>query len=103
LRRFLIRRVLASPIRRRKLVGTIQISDLNPFGIDDATVPLVGELLLMSGAVRKAIVPGDADEPVAKLGATFVLHGSHLKMNGRTAGSFMATFRSLLLHPERLL
>jgi pyruvate/2-oxoglutarate dehydrogenase complex dihydrolipoamide acyltransferase (E2) component len=103
LRRLVVRWVMASPTRRRKLVGTIQISDLDSYQIDAAQVPLVGELLLVAGAVRKSVVPGDGDRPVVRSGAMFTLHGSHRKLNGRTAGEFIGKFRALMAEPERLL
>ena len=102
IRRALIRAVLANARWRRRAVGTIQLSTLDHFGIDSAHVPLAAELLLVAGAVeRQARVEG-RDRIVIRTGAQFTLHGSHTKVNGRTAGAFIHRFRGLLAAPEHL-
>jgi pyruvate/2-oxoglutarate dehydrogenase complex dihydrolipoamide acyltransferase (E2) component len=102
LRRFITRWVLLSPRRRRKILGTIQVSDLSHFGIDMGYSSVVGELLLLCGSVDKRVVVGGDDLPAVRTGAWFTLQGSHQKVNGRTAGKFIARFRELLAHPETL-
>ncbi|HJU43439.1 MAG TPA: 2-oxo acid dehydrogenase subunit E2 [Vicinamibacterales bacterium] len=102
IRRALIRTVLANVRWRRRAVGSIQISTLDHFGIDSAHVPLAAELLLVAGAVeRQARIEG-RDKIVIRTGAQFTLHGTHAKVNGRTAGAFIERFRNLLAAPERL-
>jgi hypothetical protein len=102
LRRALIRAAWSSPQLRRKLVGTLQFSNIGHFGIDAAHVPVVGELLLVGGVVEKRAVPDGQGGWSEALEARFRLHGSHRKVNGQTAGLYIATFRSVLAEPDRL-
>lgn len=101
-RRRLTRLVLSFPGVRRKLVGTIQVSNIGFFGFEHAHVPMVGELLLVTGAVEKRVVAGDDDLPLARLGMVCSIHASHTKLNGETGGRFVRAFRELLAHPDRL-
>jgi pyruvate/2-oxoglutarate dehydrogenase complex dihydrolipoamide acyltransferase (E2) component len=102
LRRAIIRAFLAAPRRRRGAVGTIQISNLDGFGIDRAHVPLVGELLLVAGEIGREVT-AEGERIVIRRSAWFTIHGSHRKLNGQTCGAFIRRFRALLADPERLL
>lgn len=102
LRRALIRGVLANSRWRRRAVGSIQISNLDHFGIDSAHVPLAAELLLVAGAIERQPRIEGRDRIVIRTGAQFTFHGTHRKVNGRTAGAFVHLFRTLLAAPERL-
>ncbi len=103
LRRLLIRAWFASPRRRRRAVGTIQISVLDRFGIDAAQVPVVAELLLMCGAIRDRVELQPDGRLATRKGAQFRLHGSHRKLNGETGGQFIERFREVLQDPVRWL
>jgi pyruvate/2-oxoglutarate dehydrogenase complex dihydrolipoamide acyltransferase (E2) component len=99
LRRAAIRAFLASARRRRQLIGTIQLSSMGRFDLRTSYLPMVPDILLIAGvASRQACVEG-TDRIVARTGAMFALHGSHRKLNGRTAGAFVSHFRTLLQDP----
>jgi pyruvate dehydrogenase E2 component (dihydrolipoyllysine-residue acetyltransferase) len=102
LRRLLLRLFWQSPRVRRQAVGTIQFSNIGHFGIDSAEVPVVGELLLVGGVVHRRPAVAADGAIVSETGAEFTIHGSHRKLNGRTGGEFIGTFRRLLAEPERL-
>jgi pyruvate/2-oxoglutarate dehydrogenase complex dihydrolipoamide acyltransferase (E2) component len=103
LRRLLIRAFWTSPQIRRQAVGTIQFSNIGHFGIESAEVPVVGELLLVCGVLQRKPVVGAQGDVVAGTGAEFTIHGSHRKINGQTAGQFVAAFRRHLAEPQSLL
>ncbi len=103
LRRLLIQAWFASPRRRRRAVGTIQISVLDRFGIDAAQVPVVAELLLMCGAIRERVELQPDGRLATRKGARFCIHGSHRKLNGESAGRFVERFREVLQDPARWL
>jgi hypothetical protein len=103
LRRLLIRAWFASPRRRRRAVGTIQISVLDRFGIDAGQVPVVAELLLVCGAVRGRVELQPDGRLATRKGAQFCIHGSHRKLNGESGGRFIERFREVLQDPARWL
>jgi hypothetical protein len=103
LRRLLVRLFWQSPRVRRQAVGTIQFSNVGHFGIEAAQVPVVGELLLVGGVLRKRPIVDARGAIVAGTGAEFTIQGSHRKINGQTAGRFIAEFRRVLGEPERML
>jgi pyruvate/2-oxoglutarate dehydrogenase complex dihydrolipoamide acyltransferase (E2) component len=102
LRRLLVRLVFSNARLRRKLVGTIQLTNVGFTGADDCYVSMVGELLLGCGIVEKRVLVDENDRPCVRTGAVFTLQGSHRKLTGLTGRPFVARFRELLAAPQQL-
>lgn len=93
LRRALVRWLFASPARRRRMVGTIQVTNIGLCDADIAYVPMTAELLLVVGAIRSV----DGRRRV-----TLAIQASHLKLNAVTVKPFIRRFREVIAHPELL-
>jgi hypothetical protein len=94
LRRFLIRLAFSSPSFRRRMVGTIQITNIGLAEAEDCHVPMAAEIILCCGVVEKRVV--------VRTGAVFTLNGSHRKLTAVTGRPFVERFRRLLASPEEL-
>lgn len=102
LRRLLVRLLFSNARLRRKMVGTIQLSNVGFTGVDDCYIPMVAELLLGCGSVEKRVLVDENDQPCVRTGAVFTIQGSHRKLTGVSARPFIARFRELLDSPEQL-
>jgi hypothetical protein len=101
-RRFLIRLVFSSPGLRRRMVGTIQVTNIGLAEAEDCQVPMAAEVVLGCGVVEKRVVPDENDRAVVRTGAMFTLNASHRKLTAVTARPFIERFRALLARPEEL-
>jgi hypothetical protein len=102
LRRLLVRLAFSNPSFRRRMVGTIQVTNVGLSGAEDCYVPMAAELLLGCGLIEKRVVPDERDRPVVRTGAVFIVQGSHRKLTAVTARPFIERFRALLASPEEL-
>ncbi|MCB9665445.1 MAG: hypothetical protein H6732_15135 [Alphaproteobacteria bacterium] len=93
LRRALVRWLFSSPARRRRMVGSLQVTNIGLSDADIAYVPMTAELLLVVGAIRTV----DGRRRV-----TLGIQASHLKLNAVTVRPFLRRFREVIAQPELL-
>ncbi len=86
--------------------GTFTISNLGMLGIDRFTAIInpPQSAILAVGAIRKQIVPDDADVPVIRIAKmmTITLSADHRVMDGAQAAYFLADLKNLLETPGEL-
>jgi pyruvate dehydrogenase E2 component (dihydrolipoamide acetyltransferase) len=86
--------------------GTFTISNLGMLGIDRFTAIInpPQSAILAVGAIRKQIVPDDADVPVIRIAKmmTITLSADHRVMDGAQAAYFLADLKNLLENPGEL-
>jgi pyruvate dehydrogenase E2 component (dihydrolipoamide acetyltransferase) len=83
--------------------GTFTISNLGMLGIDRFTAIInpPQSAILAVGAIRRQIVPDDADVPVIRIAKmmTLTLSADHRVMDGAQAAYFLADLKNLLEDP----
>jgi pyruvate dehydrogenase E2 component (dihydrolipoamide acetyltransferase) len=86
--------------------GTFTISNLGMLGIDRFTAIInpPQSAILAVGAIRRQVVPDDADVPVIRIAKilTLTLSADHRVMDGAQAAYFLADLKNLLEIPGEL-
>lgn len=86
--------------------GTFTISNLGMLGIDRFTAIInpPQSAILAVGAIRRQIVPDDADVPVIRIAKmmTLTLSADHRVMDGAQAAYFLSDLKNLLENPGEL-
>ena len=86
--------------------GTFTISNLGMLGIDRFTAIInpPQSAILAVGAIRRQVVPDDADVPVIRIAKmmTLTLSADHRVMDGAQAAYFLADLKTLLESPGEL-
>lgn len=86
--------------------GTFTISNLGMLGIDRFTAIInpPQSAILAVGAIRRQVVPDDADVPVIRIAKmmTITLSADHRVMDGAQAAYFLADLKNLLENPGEL-
>jgi pyruvate dehydrogenase E2 component (dihydrolipoamide acetyltransferase) len=86
--------------------GTFTISNLGMLGIDRFTAIInpPQSAILAVGAIRRQVVPDDADVPVIRIAKmmNLTLSADHRVMDGAQAAYFLADLKNLLENPGEL-